>query len=104
MTALTQGQKIEALEQDVRALKLKIEQLYKRINVSDFVPASKAAEELGCSTKTLYEHIKHAKAFPKESKYQEGVHWKQRETPSKTPGKTEPTIRYFINVTKWSEV
>jgi predicted DNA-binding transcriptional regulator AlpA len=94
------AQRVTTLERDYKALEAELKDIRQFVPISQFISVSKAASVLDISTKTLYERIKHAKAFPRESPYKEGIHWKQHEIASKVPGK-DPTIRYRVNPVAW---
>jgi predicted DNA-binding transcriptional regulator AlpA len=92
--------RIEELEREVKLLKTFMEE---NVKVSQFLPVSKAALVLGVCTATIYDRIKHAKAFPKESLFKRGIHWEEYEIASKTPGK-DPSIRYRVNPVEWRKI
>lgn len=97
------NERVAALE---RMIAQQQEILNKMIAISDidnFVNTSKASKALGISVATIRDRIKHAKAFPKESKYKQGIHWKQVETTARTDGK-DPGYRYLINISEWEKV
>jgi hypothetical protein len=96
-------ERVTALE---RVIAQQQELLNKIIAISDienFVNTSKASKALGISVVTIRDRIKHAKAFPKESKYKQGIHWKQVQTTARADGK-EPSYRYLVNISEWEKV
>lgn len=96
------AERVATLERTIARQQELIERIIAVSKVEGFVPASKAAVALNLNVATIRERIKHAKAFPKESPYKEGIHWKQVNT---TPnfGK-EPSYRYLVNISEWSQV
>ena len=91
--------RVKELENQVKVLF----SLISKEDSPDFIPTTKAAEVLGLHPSTLKRHIKHSKAFPKESPYKENIHWQQYQIFPFDSTKT-PIARYRINPTAWRGV
>jgi predicted DNA-binding transcriptional regulator AlpA len=93
--------RITALERQNAELKQELKQIKDFLQVGQFIKPLEASKILGISTHTIYNRIKHCKAFPNKSKFKEGVHWIQKNFPSAEEG--EVTIRYYVNPTEWQK-
>ncbi|MEG3437671.1 hypothetical protein V0288_11125 [Pannus brasiliensis CCIBt3594] len=100
-TSLTE--RISTLEQKIARQDKTIARILATVKLKEFVPVAQAAETFNISVATLRDRIKHAKAFPKESPYKEGIHWKQVQTTARADGK-EPSYRYYVNIEEWEKI
>ena len=88
--------RIEAIERAIAEQRRIIDRMIETQTVREFAPLSQAAVALGLSNEWLRIKIKDAKAFPKESPYKEGIHWKQVQRGD--------SYRYLINIREWGKL
>jgi len=90
------AQRVEALERIVATQSQILQKIQQIQTIEDFVPISIAVRSLNVSASSLRQKINDARAFPKESPYKEGIHWKRNSC-----GKN---YRYLINIREWGRI
>jgi hypothetical protein len=88
--------RLEAIERAIAEQQRIIDLMVENQEVREFVPLSQAAVALSLSNEWLRIKIKDAKAFPRESPYKEGIHWKQVQRGD--------SYRYLINIREWGKL
>lgn len=88
--------RIEAIERKIAEQQRILDAMTETRQIREFTPLSQAAIALNISNAWLRIKIKDAKAFPKESPYKEGIHWKQV--------CRGDSYRYLINVREWEKI
>lgn len=89
-------ERIEALERTVAKQSQMLQKMEQVQKFEEFVPISTATQLLSRSATSLRQKINEARAFPKESPYKEGIHWKKNSCGTK--------YRYLINVREWGKL
>ena len=88
--------RIEAIERIIAEQQRRLDAITENREIREFIPLSHAALILNLSNEWLRIKIKDAKAFPKESPYKEGIHWKQVQRGD--------SYRYLINLREWGKL
>lgn len=93
---LTLTNRIEAIERKIAEQQRILDAMTETREIREFMPLSQAATALNISNEWLRIKIKDAKAFPRESPYKEGIHWKQV--------RRGDSYRYLINIREWGKI
>ena len=88
--------RIEAIERKIAQQQQILDKITELQDISDFIPVSEAATVLRLTGVWLRTKIREAKAFPGESPYKEGIHWKQVQRGD--------SFRYLINIREWGKL